>query len=160
MRGKWVFFYRKDTSFDWNNIEDLKKATIGITLGEWVMDGNDEFTKALRGGELTYSSVPRDELNFLMMNAGRIDVFPQQLDVGYEQLNKLVADKRLSEEEAARITHHPKPFRTMPLYLLLSKKHERNNEMIELFNKGLQRLKESGRYQQIIDEYRRDRPNK
>jgi polar amino acid transport system substrate-binding protein len=153
--GNWVFFHLKDSAFDWDNMNDVKKARIGITLGDWVMDGDDEFTKALREGKLKYDRAPRDELNFLKLNAGRIDVFPQQLDVGYEQIRMLISEKKLTEDEASRITHHPEPFRKMPLYLLLSKKIARNRQMIDLFDKGFARLKESGKYDRFVDESRR-----
>lgn len=147
--GKWVFFYRKDLSFYWNNINDLKKFKIGITQGDWVMDGDDKFTKALRDGKLEYERVPMDELNFQKLFKGRIDIFPQQLEVGYEQINKL-----FSKEDAAQLTHHPKPFRKMALYLLLSKKIDRNRHLVELFDKGFKKLKESGRYDQFIEDFR------
>jgi polar amino acid transport system substrate-binding protein len=152
--GEWVFFHRKDFPFDWDNKEDLKGARIGITLGDWGLDGDDEVTKALKAGELKYEYAPEDHLNFLKLNAGRIDIFPQDINVGYAQINALVIDNRLSKEEASRIIHHPRPYRKMPLYLLLSKKHERNKQLIKLFNKGFAHLKKTGRYNQFIKESR------
>jgi polar amino acid transport system substrate-binding protein len=153
-KGEWVFFYRNDASFDWDNIDNLKNVVFGVTLGDWVMDGDDKFTTALREEKLNYDTTATDEQNFLKLNAKRIDIFPQQLDVGYAQLKKLVSDNRLTAEQASRITHHPEPFRLMPLYLLLSKKHEHNKQMIERFDNGFEQLKESGRYEQFINESR------
>ncbi len=37
-----------------------------------------------------------------------------------------------------------------PMYLLLSRNVEESEAMLERFNEGLRRLKESGRYDQII----------
>lgn len=155
--GEWVFFHRKGFIFDWNNIDDLKKAKFGITIGEWILDGEDEVTKALRQGDLEIEYVRKDELNFLKLSMGRIDIFPQQLDVGYEQLNNLVTEKKLTKEAAFNITHHHKPFRRMALYLLLSKKIKQNKDLIKLFNKGFKRLKKSGKYEEIINEISRKR---
>ena len=47
-------------------------------------------------------------------------------------------------------THHPKRITEKPLYLLLSKKVPGNEQMRDRFNDGLRKLKESGRYDQII----------
>jgi len=38
---------------------------------------------------------------------------------------------------------------------MFSKKIERNKHMLKLFNKGLKRLKESGKYNQFLEESRR-----
>ena len=143
--GKWVFFHRKDTEFKSLSIEELKKYTFGVTLGEWAMDGDDAFTTLLRNGVLNYEQAQTDELMFVMLARGRIDVFPQQVDVGYHQIKMLQQEGRVPRQELEAITHFPQPYRKMPLYLLLSKKNDRNKMMIEKFNKGMDRLHELGR---------------
>ncbi len=55
-----------------------------------------------------------------------------------------------SQEDAALFTHHPKAINEDPMYLLLNKKAAGNEATRDLFNEGLKRLKESGRYDQII----------
>ena len=119
---------------------DSLAATFGVTLGDWVLDGDDPFTTALRDGILNYQRITTDEQILLMLARGRIDVFPQQLDVGYHQIKQLVKAGRMSRDEAAQITHHRKAYRKMPLFLLLSRKVESNRSMIEAFNRGMERL--------------------
>ncbi len=55
-----------------------------------------------------------------------------------------------SKEDAARFEHHPKHFRSNNMHLVISKANPDNERFVELFNKGLKRLKESGRYDEII----------
>ncbi len=76
---------------------------------------------------------------------GRIDVFPGEVMVTYEQIRDT-----FSEQEAALFTHHAKPIVDKPLFVLLNKDVPGNEHMRDLFNEGLKQLKESGRYDQII----------
>jgi polar amino acid transport system substrate-binding protein len=143
--GKWVFFHRKDTHFEARSVDQLKTFSYGVTIGDWVMDGDDVFTSALRNGLLKYQRVATDEQIFLMLVRGRVDVFPQQVDVGYHQIQALRKQGRISKVEAANITHFEKAYRSMPLYLLLSKKIARNKRMIAAFDRGMDRLHDLGR---------------
>ncbi len=142
--GEWVFFHRKDTNFSARSVADLRAYVFGVTLGDWVMDGDDFFTSALRDGLLKYERVATDEQIFLMLTRGRVDVFPQQIDVGYHQIEQLRKQGRLTKTDANNITHLNKPYRRMPLYLLLSKKVEQNRHMIKVFDRGMDRLSRMG----------------
>jgi polar amino acid transport system substrate-binding protein len=48
------------------------------------------------------------------------------------------------------VTTHPKRLREDPLHLLLSKSNPKNQKLMELFNKGLKKLKESGDYDRYM----------
>ena len=52
------------------------------------------------------------------------------------------------------IAYHPKPLLQKQLHLLLPKKMEKNRAMglLSLFNRGLQRLKENGTYNKIMND--------
>lgn len=153
-KGECVFFFRKNMPFEWSSVNDLKKYKLGVTLGDWMLDGDDEFTKALRDGELKYARASRDELNFRKLARKRIDIFPQQLEVGYAQIKNMVKTGELKQSEADMITHYPTPYKNMPLYLLLNKKNENNKQMIELFDRGMRQLIDSGQYDRIYEEAR------
>jgi polar amino acid transport system substrate-binding protein len=59
------------------------------------------------------------------------------------------------EEDAQLFTHHPQPIKDAPFSLILSKKVEKNKQLLELFNRGLKRLRESGKVDQYLaDLYR------
>ena len=140
--GAWVLFHLKDTKLESGSLEDLKKYKFGVTLGEWALDGDDPLTQALREKALDYQITRTDEQSFLMLLRKRIDAFPQQREVGKYQIQQLVENGQISKQEAAKIVHIEKPYRNMPLYLLLSKKKKRNKHLIEAFDKGMLRLQQ------------------
>jgi len=146
VKCKWVFFYLKTTSFDWKVIDDLRGFRIGGTLGYKY---NPDFEAAEEAGRITVDRVPKDEQNFEKLIKGRIDIFVQDIDVGYEMLNNL-----FPKEKVCMFTHHPKPIKDTDFHLLLSKKAEKNREMLTLFNKGLRQLRESGKIEQYLKESR------
>ncbi len=136
------FFHLKSTDFDWNSYEDLKDLRIGGTL---EYSYGKSFDAAEEAGVIRTHRAPNDETNLKKLLKGRIEVFPGEVMVTYAQIRDT-----FSEEDAALFTHHPKAINEDPLYLLLSKKVAGNEAMRDLFNEGLKRLKESGRYDQII----------
>jgi polar amino acid transport system substrate-binding protein len=58
----------------------------------------------------------------------------------------------LSPAEAAMITQHPKLVMQTPICLTLSRQSARSPELLTRFNRGLQRLTESGAYERYIQE--------
>jgi len=136
------FFHLKSFDFDWNSYEDLTDVKIGATL-EYAY--SKEFDAAEAAGIIKTRRVPSDETNLKMLLKGRIDVFPGETMVTYAQIRDT-----FSQEDAGLFTHHPKAINEDPMYLLLSKQVEGNEAMLDLFNEGLKRLKESGLYDQII----------
>lgn len=144
---QYVFFHLKSYSFDWNTIDDLKGIAIGATGG---YDLGEAFQSAEEAGTINVQRVPKDEQSFQKLLLGRIQIFPSDLEAGYAMIQK-----NFPPDQAELFTHHPKPLRADPHHLLLSKKAERNKQMIELFNEGLKRLKESGKFDQYIAESRR-----
>jgi len=99
--------------------------------------------------------VTTDIQAFPMLLKERIQVYPQELNVGYDALyrNFLMRETQL-------ITHHPKPFHMDFSYLLLSKEIERNKRLIKIFNKNLKRLKDSGDIDQYFNEARQGKYQK
>lgn len=143
--SKWVFFHLKTTPFDWSTIDDLKDFKIGATIG---YDYGKDFQEAEKAGRIDVQRVARDEQNFVKLFKGRIHIFPQDVDVGYVMINTI-----FTEEEAQSFTHHPRPIKDAPFSLLLSKEVERNKQLLEVFNRGLKRLRESGKVEQYLSEF-------
>ncbi len=144
-----VFFYLKSYPFKWNAIEDLMNHKVGGLLG---FSYGPVFDDAIKAGEVKMHRLPTDIQAFGMLLKKRIQVYPQELNVGYEALygNFLIGETQL-------VTHHPKPFHVDFSYLLLSKKIERNKHLIEIFNKNLKRLKESGEINRYFKEAREEK---
>ncbi|OQY58276.1 MAG: hypothetical protein B6245_12665 [Desulfobacteraceae bacterium 4572_88] len=147
IQSKWVFFHLKTTKFDWKTVDDLKGFRIGATL---EYEYKKDFEDAEKAGKINVQRVPKDEQNFEKLLRGRIDIFPQDLDAGYEMLNNI-----FSKEDIQKFTHHPRPIKDSPFHLILSKEVERNKEMLVRFNRGLKHLQESGKVDQYLMESRR-----
>ncbi len=135
-----VFFHRKDTSFDWEKINDVASMNIGATLGYSYYDLLRPYVRA---GEGKLDEAPTDEMNLLKLAAKRIDIFPCSKAVGYYLLRT-----RLLPGIADGITHHPKPLMDKPVHIVISRKVKDGAEIIRRFNEGLAKLRENGAYAQ------------
>lgn len=143
-----VIFHLKSTPFDWKEVEDLKGIPIGGTRGNVY---GKKIEDAKKSGKLTIEWVTEDEQNFKKLLAGRVQLVLMDLHVGYFLLHT-----KFTPEERSLITHHPKPTASAePGHLILSKKVDRSKRLMDAFNRGLQRLKESGKYDQYIAESKR-----
>ncbi|MEE1674402.1 transporter substrate-binding domain-containing protein [Agarivorans aestuarii] len=140
-----VFFHLSHQPFSWQNIDSLKTLNIGAT--EKYTYGY-AFDLAAEQSELKVEYVSSDLLNLKKLLAGRIDVFPSDIHVGYQLINQ-----HFTSEEAALFTHHPKSVQQTYTHVIFSKKNQqRGEQLLAAFNRGLQKLKQSGAYQQIIDD--------
>jgi len=139
-----VFFHLKSYTFDWQAMKDLAGLRIGGTID---YNYGETFMQAEQAKQISVERIASDKLNFQKLLGGRIDIFPLDLEVGLSLLRE-----SFTPEEAAQITYHPLPMQTSPFSLMLSKKIARNVELMELFNAGLQELKDSGRLQLLFDE--------
>lgn len=141
----YVLFHLKKTKLEWKTVPDLKKFKIGITEG---YSYGKEFDQAASEGVLKVSAVPKDLQNFKKLVAGRIDIFPNELNAGYELIKA-----NFSAKERANLTHHPTALRNAPHYLLFSKKYKESQELLELFNRGLHKLKKTNEYNKIVGKF-------
>ncbi|MES2296267.1 MAG: transporter substrate-binding domain-containing protein [Pseudomonadota bacterium] len=131
-----VFFHLKSTRFDWNNYADLAQVSIGGTAG---------YEYLFEGANIKIERAASDDINFRKLLAGRFTIFPSDLYGGQALLKE-----HFTPDEIARITHHPKPYDVTRYHLLMARKLKANAHYIELFNRGLKRLRESGKYGEII----------
>lgn len=139
MKNKEVFFYNKASKFDWETYEDLKKYNIGGTVGY-------SSVKLLESEGLKLSVVAKEENNFKKLQAGRIDAVPAGYHVGLKLISK-----HLKKNALDTIGIHPKPLTEAGMFILFSKKRPKSKQYAEDFKKGLMHLKESGRYDEIMN---------
>ena len=140
--SRMVFFHLTTTTFDWDDYDDFGDLKIGGTVEYYY---SNAFEAAEAAGVFRTIRGRSDEVSLKNLLKGRIDVFPGEVMVTYEQIRDT-----FSPEDAALFTHHPKAIHENPLHLLLSKKVAESEAMLERFNNGLRQLKASGRYDQII----------
>lgn len=130
-----VVFYLKDKKLHWENPEDLK----GMTLGA-VLEYDYGFVREDSG--YTLDRVASNVFNYRKLAAGRIDALLEERLVGLETARQ--------EGLGDSITYHPKPIKSVPYHLIVSKENPRAEEIIQVFNKGLSQLKADGRLNQIL----------
>ncbi len=139
----YVFFHLRSFDFDWQTLDDLADISVGGTLS---YNYGDAVHHAEANGTLKLHRVAKDELNFRKLIKGKIDLFLQDRLVGYSMLREEFADF------AQQVTHHPRPVVTHFGHLLLSKKLPENQQRLQLFNKGLRQLRQSGQIDQFFQE--------
>jgi len=140
--SKRVFFHLKNYYFDWNTMDDLKNLDIGATIGYKY---GDMFENAEKAGDISVMRVSKDLQNFQMMLRERINIFPFTLEAGYFMINE-----QFNSEVAGKITHHHKILQEADYHIMFPKSSNRSRHFVELFNRGLMQLKESGRYDQML----------
>jgi len=144
-----VFFHKKDFPFSWKKIEDLKGLSVGVTNG---YNYHDEFTQASINGLFHTQVSENDMINIRKLINNRIDIFPLDKMVGQ---SLLISDFSLQQRQL--ITYNKKPLTKNQNRMLFSKKAPNILEILRLFNQGLAQLKQTGRYQSILNDFKAGR---
>ena len=97
------------------------------------------FDAFLERGEVPMERVSSDQQNFEKLLKGRIQLHPQERNVGLAALRNLSG-------AAAQITHHPRPLLVNQSYLMLPKRLADSEALMQRFNQRLQAFRDSGRY--------------
>ena len=139
-----ALFHLKSVPFDWKSVDDLRGWKIGGTAG---YSYGEEWDKAVRDGQFKVEEVTVDEQNIRKLLLRRVDVIAMEVDVANHLIRTI-----LTPEEAAMIVQHPKIILQTPICLALSRQSARSAEWMTRFNRGLQRLMESGAYDRTIQE--------
>jgi polar amino acid transport system substrate-binding protein len=136
-----VFFYRKGFPFDWATVSDLSAFRVG---GVQDYAYSDELLEAEKSGAIKVIRVVSERQLVLLLMAGRIDAFPAEEMVGRE-LFKEYAPGRMND-----FSVHQKALQKRALYVI-ARKTDPGKALLEHFNQGLNMLKVSGRYQNILN---------
>jgi len=152
VKTSFVFFHLKSYAFNWNSIQELKDIKIGATS---KYNYGTEFMDAIASKRLNVEFATKDEFNYKKLLAGRIQIFPNDPSVGEAQIRN-----SLSSEEAKLLTHSPKKFGINTLHLIINKDNVQNKYFLDKFNAGMKKLKESGRYQQMLKDLDTGKYNK
>jgi polar amino acid transport system substrate-binding protein len=132
-----VFFMRKGYQFRWTKDADLAGLRIGGVAGyEYRFEG-------MPGMHL--DRAPTEELNFRKLVAGRVDIVPTNLDVG-----RYILRTSFKPEEAAGVAVAPGFYNITQYRLIMRRADRANAAYIERFNRGLRKLKESGKFDQYM----------
>jgi polar amino acid transport system substrate-binding protein len=131
-------YYNTDSPVEWAKPADLADLTLG-----GVVDYDYDIQRRNPEAGITFDRVGKPVLNFKKLARGRLDAVVS---------NRLVGQ---SLAQAAgvrdRIAMHPKPTTSEPYHLMVSKNVDNADQIVETFNKGLAKLRESGRHAEIIE---------
>ncbi len=141
-----AIFHLKRKPLDWKTVDDLKGLRIGITASYTY---GEAFDRAVKEGKLSVEAVTYDLQNIKKLLAGRFDAFAMEIDVA-----TYLMQTALSPEEAEQITYHPNLLMEAGLSVIFPKKSEKSPRLVETLNKGLQKLKDSGKLNQYLEESR------
>lgn len=142
IESTYYLFHRKDRPLDWRQVADLKGLRLGGAIG---YDYGTNFQLAELDGQIQVKRLSNEEQGMRMVLASRLDAFPMDKVVAFSLLND-----RFSSAERARLSFHPLPLRSDGLHLMLSREVPGNAELIVRFNKGLARLRASGKVAQYL----------
>jgi ABC-type amino acid transport substrate-binding protein len=136
----WVLFAKKGKGFKIDSLQDAKNSK--YTIGTYKNDACEIFL--LSNGFTNISSVPDDSLNVKKLAYDRIDLWI----VGeYQGLIKVKRSKHKPELEKVLDVKHTE------LYIAFSK--DVSNDIVQRWQKELDKLKKNGEYQQILAKYLR-----
>jgi len=144
LESRQVFFFDKSTGFDWKRPYDLKDLRIAVIHGD---ASGKRLSEIVRSGSGRIEAVRTDAQGMKLLLAGRVDVCFCDERVGQYLLETTFS------ADAVGIVGHPLPFNTGENHLIISKVVPNGEQLIERFNRGLNQLKESGRYDRIFDLY-------
>ncbi len=149
-KKKNVFFYLKKNNFDWKSVKDLKGKKIGGTLGYTY---GAMIIKAEKEGVLKLDRIAKEPQNLKKLLKGRIDLFLAMEDIVTELIKKLPPD------DAAKITFHPTPVTEIAYHLILDRNNPKNLGFMKKFEGGLKKLKDSGKWDQFIQDSKEGKYN-
>ncbi len=134
--NNWVFFARKDSNIKINKLEDAKKYTIGT----YRDDACELFLK--EKGFTNLQSVPDDKLNVRKLVKKRIDLWIVGLGQGVFKAKRENFNQNIKKIYDVKHTE---------LYIAFSK--DTDDKIIKKWQNALDKLKENGTYQKIVDKY-------
>jgi len=137
-----IIISRKDHQVHWNTVSDLKDYRIGASMGYYY---GDEFQAMEKMGELDVERVMVESQNFKKLLVDRIDLMIAEKYVAQYWLEKTLLDSQIDKIKVGEI-----PLRDDSLYLIISRREADGAAIVESFNKGLIKLKQSGEYEKIV----------
>jgi len=125
-------------------LSDLKNYRIGATGGYTY---TKEFWDAAESKQLTIDVATTDRQNFQKLLSGRIDIFPSGLVSGHS-----VLQKEFDKSASNLISFNSKPLSETTGHLLFPKTGKKSENLLQVFNQGLAKIKKKGIYNKFTDD--------
>lgn len=144
VRAQMAIFYRRDQAFDWRELKDLEAYSIALTKGYAY---GAEFDRARAAGRFKVQADSKEDAGLRLLLAGRVDLHLQDRAVGYAMLKH-----SFSPEQQQQLLAHPRPV-SRELLGLLFRNDPRGETLRQVFDAGLQQLRESGDLQRLQEAF-------
>lgn len=138
-----VFFVKKNDDFEYTDDKDLKGKKIAITKGVTIKELSDLEYK----GKIELVTALTLEIAFQMLASGEVDMIAAPQLVGLLTLQNMTVVNR----DNFRMLD--KNIGTEELFLAVSKNHPNGEEIIDKFNKSLNRMKLDDKIEEIINKH-------
>jgi polar amino acid transport system substrate-binding protein len=143
--------YLKGFEFKWNSIKRDYNDLKGLRIGAIISHNYDEkFQAAEKSGIITVERVASLKQNFEMLLKGHIDLLICQNRVGNHVLKTHFTKEQIELIGKKAENSDPVDYD----YLLLSKKKDTSIYFRDAFNKGMKKLRESGKYSELMKDLR------
>jgi len=136
-----VLFTLKSRPLIWHTTVDLKSKVIGGTAHTVY----PIFEQAEKEGILRIDRAGNYDILFKRLLKGRIDAVPQVKNVA-----KYFLRTSLTKRDQAKVIYSPTIIQKRTYYLILNRKLIANKKLVALFNKGLAKIKKSGKYHKLL----------
>jgi polar amino acid transport system substrate-binding protein len=138
---RFFYFGDKMKNTTWETYEDLQNASICASLGFWYIKPLED-----AGLKLDIARMEKNSIDKLVL--GRCDLLPINELVGWQIIKTKYADR------IAEFGILEKPVtQSYDVHLLVSKKYQNTDVLLEQFNAALKRIKEKGVYNKILKTY-------
>jgi polar amino acid transport system substrate-binding protein len=137
-----VLYSIKSNPVYWQTVEDLA----GLTIGGTAHTRYEIFEEAERRNILTIDRAGGYDILFSRLLAQRVDAIPSVKGVA-----DFYIENQLTKEQREQIIYAPQPVGTKVYYLMLSKQKPANAQLITAFNRGLNKIKQNGVYDGLIE---------
>ncbi|MDG3085118.1 transporter substrate-binding domain-containing protein [Vibrio hannami] len=138
-----VVFHLKSNPIDLSDEPSKQKLNIGVN----ELAPTPLLDKLEKDGVIRIERVADDDVSLNRLLYRSLDGVLITKNVGLYYLSKL------SKEEQNKITYSNTPVRSVPMYLVISKKIKNAEELVRQFNNGIRKIEQNGRLDQIIREY-------
>ncbi len=145
--GSEHFYFLKKSNFKWDPAKQDYNTLKGFKIGAVKSyDYGKEFQSAEKSGIITVERVSTLEKNFRKLLQGHI-----QAIISHSRVGMYILQINFSREEIDLIDHQPQNVKPDEYYyLLFSRKKSTSEKLVTIFNKGLQQLKDNGKYAQFL----------
>lgn len=140
VKSPWVMWARDGEDLKFSSFNDLLGKKIGVVRGYSYTPEFWQFVKE----HCTYDEVTTDKMNFMKLNARRVDLIPAELGNGLHIVKTLKLDKIIP------LTNNP--VKTDGLYIIFNKKNV-SRAYVNQFSNELKKFKNTPLYQYLYREY-------